>query len=674
MRTLLLLNHLFLTFAVLASTSNPVTQTSGKAVTHNGSPDAVLPGVAVTLKSAANTTILFKAENGKQVTTSPSQGRRIPHLVLNRNGALTPSFERTLLLSLEHLTVPPSGLFVRLIIETQHSDPDLGRKDTNKIRLWEETRFVPYSPESQQSTLVNFDITFQGLQKRLKKSIGTPTDYYSYRITILDSQGKTLQEIDEEYAFLMENQWRVALPKVLEDLPGAAPNELVIYYYDMIPFQADLRDPETQIPRQDVGRYIQSELIPAMVEAFKTQTDLWDFPWYADWTNYRADEGRKTLSVALGDHSTWFHGAAPSIGHALISIRVDGSFREYSNLTDGILSVFHHELFHNQQRNINLHFGGTGNVAGQDDAWQLFTEGTAVLASLVGQPTVQYEPAMQMRAYLKRANTFIGSDGDYIGDLNRSYQNVPYDFAIYWRFLYERCGGLQNGTEDPATGMKVIRHTLEVLYKGEVVDINSSTKVIRSLPRVLDMALQATPTCPFHTYEESLIDFARAIYLLRLEDGRCSTSNDSSSCGFYDPDQLYMTPPAEGYLIQTGSTTQINGSIPASYGIDLIEVKLDPLVNGRKLKLIFKGISDPENNFNVEVWKIKKQQNGVEAEGYSSKIGKPPSMRTENGSLTMEISNLRVNDFNSLGLIITRTDPFESRAPAGRYLMQLIVE
>jgi len=674
MRTFLLFNNLFLAFAVLASTTHPVTGTAAKVVTHHDSAKAALPRLTVKLNAATNATVLFKAENGKQVTTAPSAGRKIPHLILNRNGVLTPGSERTLLLSLEHLTVPPSGLYVRLIVETQHSDPDLGRKNTNKLRLWEETRFVPYSPESQQSIPVNFELTFQGLQKRLKRSIGTPTDYYGYRITLLDSQGKTLQEIDEEYAFLMENQWRVALPMVLEDSPGAAPNELVIYYYDMIPFQADLRDPETQIARQNVGRYIQTELIPAMVDAFKTQTNLWGFPWYAEWTNYRTGEGNKTLSVALGDHGTWFHGAAPSIGHALISIRVDGSFREYSNLTDGILSAFHHELFHNQQRNINMHFGGTGNVAGMDNAWQMFTEGTAVLASLVGQPSVQFEPAMQMRAYLKRANTFLGSDGDYLGDLNRSYQNIPYDAAIYWRFLYEQCGGMKNGKEDPATGMQVIRHALEVLYKGEVVDINSSTEVIGSLPRVLDIALQGTPTCAFHTYEDSLIHFARAIYLLRLEDGRCSTSNDSSPCGFYDPNQLYTMPPAEGYSIETGSTTQINGLVPTSYGIDLIEVELDPSAKGRNLKLILKGISDPENDFNVEVWKINKQKNGVVTERYSGSMEGPQSMRTENGSLTMEVGDLSLNDFNSLGLIITRTDPFESQARSGRYLIQLLVK
>lgn len=674
MRTILFLNNLFLIFAVLGSTGNPAATTAAKAMSQRDQVNSALPSLKVTLKATNNATILFKAKNGKEVTAPATQVRKIPHLVLNRNGVLTPGFERTLLLSLENLAVPKSGLYARLIIETQHSDPDLGRKNTNKVQLWKETKFIPYSVEPQRLVSVDFNIAFQGFLKREQKSIQTPTDYYSYQITLLDSQGNTLQEISEEYAFLMENQWRVPLPKVLEASPNAAPNELLIYYYDMIPFQADLRDPDTQIPRQDVGRYIQTELIPAMVDAFETQTNLWQLPWYEEWSNYRTDEDPKTLSVALGEYSTWFHGSAPSLGHALISIRVDGSFREYSNITDGILSVFHHELFHNQQRNISLHFGDKGNIAGNDQAWKLFTEGTATLASFVGQPTVQFEPAIRMRTYLKRANTFIGSDGGFIGNLNKNYQEIPYHLAIYWRFLYESCGGIKNGIEDPATGMQVIRHTLETLYKGEVVNVSSSTDVTEALPRILDIALKATPSCTFRTYDESLIHFARAIYLLRLEDGRCSTPNDSTYCGFYDPYKLYQTPHAEDYLIQADSTTQINGSISRSYGIDLIELELDPSTEGKTLKLIFKNISNPENEFNVELWKIKTLQSESAPESYLAQTDEPKSTRTENGYLTMEIANLSVNDFNGLGLIITRMDSYEDTEASGRYLIQLLVE
>jgi hypothetical protein len=674
MRTILFLNHLFLIFTILGSTGNTSSTTVAKAMSQRGQVSSVLPSLKVTLKAANNATILFKAENGKEGTAPTSQGRKIPHLVLNRNGVLTPSFERTLLLSLGNLAVPTSGLYARLSIETQHSDPDLGRKNTNKTQLWKETKFIPSSAESQQLISVDFNIVFQSLLKRGQKSIQTPTDYYNYQITLLDSQGNILQEISEEYAFLMENQWRVPLPKVLEASPGAAPNELLIYYYDMIPFQADLRDPDTQIPRQDVGRYIQTELVPAMVEAFKTQTNLWGLPWYGEWSNYRTDENPKALSVALGGYGTWFHGSAPSIGHALISIRVDGSFREYPNITDGIMSAFHHELFHNQQRNISLHFGDNGNIAGKDEAWKVFSEGTAALASFIGQPTVQFEPTPRMRTYLKRANAFIGSDRGLVADRNKSYQEIPYYSAIYWRFLYESCGGIKNGIEDPAAGMMVIRQMLETLYKGEIVNVNSSTEVITALPLLLDTALQATPSCAFHTYDESLVHFARAIYLLRLEDGRCSPSNHSTSCGFYDPDKLYQTPQAQVYSIGVGSTTQINGSIATNYGIDLIELGLDPSAQGKTLKLIIKNISDPENEFNVELWKIKTLQSGPEIESYSAQMDRPNSMRTEHGSSTVEIGNLSMNDFNGLGLIITRTDACENNEGAGRYLIQIRIE
>jgi hypothetical protein len=674
MRTILLLNNLFLIFSILGSTDKANSATIVKAMSQEAYADAASPSLTVTLKTATNATILFKAENGKEVNAPAPQVRKIPHLVLNRNGVLTPSFERTLLLSLDNLVVPKSGLYAHLIIETQHSDPDLGRKNRKRVQLLNETKFIPYSGEAQQLVSVGFNIVVQGFLKRQQKSIRTPTDYYSYRLIVVDPQGNILREISEEYAFLMENQWRVPLPKVLEASPNAAPNELLIYYCDMIPFQADLRDPDTQIPRQAVGRYIQTELIPAMMDAFETQTNLWGLPWYKEWSNYRTDEDPKTLSVALGEYSTWFHGPAPSIGHALISIRVDGGFREYSNITDGILSVFHHELFHNQQRNINLHFGNKGNIAGKDEAWKLFTEGTAVLASFVGQPTVQFEPATRMRAYLKRANAFIGSDGQFIGDLNRNYQEAPYHFAIYWRFLYESCGGIKDGLEDPATGMKVIHHVLETLYKGEIVNVNSSNDVAAGLPRILNVALQDTPTCPFHTYEESLIHFARAIYLLRLENGRCSTSYNSTYCGFYDPQRLYQIPNAEDHMIQAGSTTQINGAIATSYGIDLIELQLDPSTEGKTLKLTFKDISDPEDEFNVELWKNKTLENTSGPEAYSDQTSEPRSRRTENGFLALEIGDISMDDFNNLGLIITRMDPHENVEASGSYLIQVQVQ
>jgi hypothetical protein len=303
-----------------------------------------------------------------------------------------------------------------------------------------------------------------------------------------------------------------------------------------------------------------------------------------------------------------------------------------------------------------------------------FSEGTAVLASAVGQPAVQFESTVLPRSYLKRANAFIGSESAIGGGLNKSYKEIPYHTALYWRFLYENCGGINAQGEDPAAGMQVIRQVLETLYKGEIVDINSSTDFAEAFPIIIDAALRSTPSCRFHSYEESLTHFARAIYMLRLENGRCHAQIDSSECGFADPRHLYHTPPAETHQMQASQLVEIRGSIPSSYGIDLNELVLDPALDGKTLKIILTGGSDPRVAFNMEVWKIKTLEEDNNVTRQAIQRFEPISTVTENGSLTMEIKNLNLDEFNSLGLIITRMDPHEDLETAGAYSIQWMME
>jgi hypothetical protein len=628
--------------------------------------------LTVNFSTATEKTIVFRADEHEAEVKVEPVNNEIPHLVLRRNGVATPGFERTLNVSVGNLAVPASGIYVHLIVETQHGDPDLERKRNVRIRIRKETSFIPYDTLTQQGVHLQFDVTFDPITELPHKTIKTPTDYYRCRIIISDAQGNQLQTYVKDYAFLLENQWRVPLPKVLEATPGAAPDELLVYYYDMMPFQSDLRDPDTRIPRQEVDAYIQTELIPAMVEAFQIQSNVWEFPWYGEWRNFRREEDPKTLSVALGEHSIWFHGKPASLGHSMISIRVDGTAGEYDSLTDGIISVFHHELFHNHQRNLSLHFGKHAAIAGKEQSWMMFTEGTAVLASSVGQPAVQFAATTQPRSYLKRVNAFIGSEAAIGGGLNKSYKDIPYHTALYWRFLYENCGGIGEQEEDPAAGMKVIRHILETLYKGEIVDIHASTDVAQAFPRILDAALRSTPSCPFQSYEESLVHFARAIYMLRLEDGRCREAIHLSDCGFSDPRHLYQTPRAESYLIESNDPLEINGSIPSSFGIDLNEVTLNPAMKGKALRIVFTGNADSDLAFHVEVWKIKTSHGS--GEGQSARIGEPISMSMENNNLVLDFQALNDNNFDGLGLIITRLDSHEDTEATGTYSIRLITE
>ncbi|HEX5837527.1 MAG TPA: hypothetical protein VFY26_06830 [Anaerolineales bacterium] len=674
MRTALFLNLILIVSLLQGNMNGPAQSAIEPAPEPRAAQPAAEPRpMTVTLKSPTEATITFRAEHSKEVSAPQAEGKEIPHLVLNRNGVPTPGFERTLIVSLENIEVPPTGAYAQLVIETQHGDPDLGGGRANRIQVWEDTMFIPYSAESQELASLDFQVVFQRTLETLHTEFRTPTDYFTYRVLITDTKGNVLKEFGDDYAFLLENQWRVPLPDVLEATPGAAPKELVIYYYDMIPFQTDLRDPFTQIARLDVERYLQAELVPAMVAAFITQTNEWGLPWYEEWSNARRDEDPKALSVALVEHGIWYHGAAPSLGHAMISIRVDGSFGEYSDLTDGIMSVFHHELFHNQQRNISFHFGSNGNISGKEEAWKVVSEGTAVLASSVGQPRVQFEPTASMRSYLKRANAFIGSDGVFGGGLNKSYKELPYQMSLYWRFLYENCGGLNHGFENPAAGMLVIRNVLETLYKGEIVDINKSADVASAMPRILDAALQATPDCAFQTYEASLVQFAQSIYRLRLEDGRCLTYGFPAGCGFHDPNNLYTAPHADVFAIGEGSLL-INGSISSSYGIDLLELDLDPSADGKSIQIILRGTSTPADVFHVEVQGMRFEVRETGIERISSPAGILGSARSENGQLLLEISSLNLASCNGLALTVIRMDPYEATNGSGHYALQVQVE
>jgi hypothetical protein len=618
--------------------------------------------VDVSLRTPTDSTISFRSEN------DPDTTQQIPHLVLKRNGVLTPGFERTLSVSVDHLSIPKSGLFVDLTIDTQHSDPDLGGDKSAKIAIWHGIRFVPYSDGALKSA--DFRITFNQTVRPEHTTIQTPTDYYGYRLSVTSADGEKLQEIEQDHAFLLENQWQVPLPKVLEDSPEAAPNELVVYYCDMFPFQRDMNDANTRLKRDDVDRYIQTELVPAMVSAFVMQTNLWHMPWYREWKNYRTDEDPKTLSVALGEHKTWYHGPFLYEGNASISIRVDGTFGNYSTLTDGILSVFHHELFHNQQRNISLHFQGNDNLSGKNNAWKMFSEGTAVLASVVGEPDVELAAVTKPRDYIKRAKAFLGEDGLVGGGLNESYSEIPYHTAVYWRFLYEHCGGLFNGIESPDTGMQVIRNVLESLYDGKVVDINSSSDAAGALPEVVDLALQNTPSCEFRTYEESLLQFSEAVFLLRMPSERCNAMMEDSACGFFDPNHLYPTPNAEVHAVAANADTSVQGSIPSSYGMDLMEFKLEMSTSHKAMTILLDTDDGKHNKFCVEVWQIEAIEQPSDSGQAPVHAGHPQSICADGGSATLDIDPANSGNVNAIGVVVTRMDSHETSDP-GEYSLQL---
>jgi hypothetical protein len=546
--------------------------------------------------------------------------------------------------------------------------------------VWRESqRIVNSSGITQTGVTVVFRQEFGEIVISGTETMATPTDYFRYEVAVIDTNHpmtNPLYTFSGDYASLMENQWIARLPKVQEESAGAAPDELIVTYCDMFPFQKSVNDPSTWLPRKQVTDYVGTQLLPLMVEAFRVQTDEWGFPWYQAWTSYRSGEDAERMSVALSDGQTWFHGSAPDSGHSGISIRVKGTSKPYDTLTDGLMSIFHHELFHSLQRNINLNNGGNGDVSGEKDVWGFFSEGMAVLASSVGQPVVQFVQTSGERTYMSFAHSFVGGG---VGDLNRSYETmIPYHAAVYWRFLYEQCGGMKDDVEDPAAGMEVIRRTLRILYSGDVVDISSSVDLVGAVPEIMDRALDGS-SCPFKTHEESLTAFARTIYALGLDGGRCSEPGNPDGCGFYDPHDLYHDPPVST-ITYTGKTiayAEADQPFPAgvrsSFGMDFVDVVFGPDTEGRPLTLEFYGAPGAEAEFSVQLWKLIDSGGDTGPQRVPTQMTVPEVLTKVNaaGSLFYVIPEINTAEYNRLGLIVTRLDAKESSDPVGEYTIAL---
>ena len=641
-------------------------------------PQPVEPRVEIVAESGRQ--ITYRTQNGSTAGGEPSESREIPYLVLRRNGKLTPAWERSLTITVEGFNVPSSGAYVSLSGCTQHEAPvdELGLR---QILVWRETRWIPGSASGEA---IRFAKTFTDLTIIHNKQFSTPTDYFNLDLHITDQPDRLshlVYEFHQEYAFLIEDQWLVELPNVHGDFSGAAPGELLLYYYDMLPFHDTRGGSQFQIPRAAINEYLVAELIPAMQAAFLTESEHWGLRWHPEWRSYRPEDPPNRLSVALTDGSTWYHGQVQARGSGAISLRVNSEDNDrYQDLTDSLMSTFYHELFHNLQRGISLSFKGDGDVDGIDDAWQFFSEGTAVLATSVGQPEVQFSRSPQLPVYFLEANGFFAGGGAVERDLNRSYEQIdPYHAAIYWRFMYEKCGGMTGKSENPRLGMQIIRNALHVLYSKTVVDIQASPELVENLPAIMDLAIQLTGTCPFDNYRDSLVQFSRAVYLLQLENGRCVEPGQPPGCELYDPDRRYLQIPipeftyAGDILTVDGTAQPFPDGIKSSFGMDFLEIHLADVSRDVPFTIRLASPAAKEAEFALQVLKIDTNRHkglipGQESQVTTSDI-EAPSHKEK--MINISVQDIESSSFDRLGLIITRLDNDEKSDSLGEYSIKI---
>lgn len=633
----------------------------------------------ILLHAATNRTIFFLTQNGQKVEGQAPQAFEIPHLVLFRNGQLTEPLERQVTISVQGLDLPPHGLSITLTLETQHKSPPPEGGYWRPIPVWSQTFVLTQTNGITLPSEASLTVTYE-FPASITSAVGaelTPTDYYRLNLT--------WQEIDAEvpgstlsldYALLLENQWNVSLPALVESVPGSAPRELDIFYCDM--FLPWIDQAKTPLTRQRFFEILPAELIPQLVASLQVESNTWGFTWHPEWVSYRSEDAPNHLSIAFTDGKTWFHGMSSSAGTAEISVTLEGWVQNRSDtLLQSLVITFDHELFHNLQRDLSQHHAGQGEARGKDQAWEYFTEGTAVLASSIANSSVEFGPVTSWKGYLKFANQYLAGYYGTVKNLNLSISALEPRFAaLYWRFIYEHCGGMNQGNEDQAAGMRVIHQILETLYSGQVVDINASTDLVGGLAEVMDRVLENS-SCPFHSYAESLAAYARAVYSLRLQGGRCVSPGSPDFCQLYDPHHKYALPPAVELTYSGSAITfaaedqpQLAG-IPASFGMDFVEIRLAPETDRGSLHVELSGAESAVAVFSLQIILLKDGDHGAPPR----QVGSEPVFTgildgiTSGKVLRFNHPQIDLSSFDRLGLIITRLDSYEAIDPVGAYTL-----
>ena len=203
------------------------------------------------------------------------------------------------------------------------------------------------------------------------------------------------------------------------------------------------------------------------------------------------------------------------------------------------------------------------------------------------------------------------------------------------------------------------------------MDTQSSTDVIGGLPAVMDQVL-ANGSCPLSTHTEGLNAFARAIYALRVQGGRCTGSEASGCSGLIDPNDLYLSPPVAN-ITYAGSELRFDttlqpapAGIPSSFGMDFIEITLPQTADRSSLTIEISGGADAAAEFSAQVWELA--LDGQTAIPLRSPV---TLSTTAEGHLVHRISTLDWQTTQRLAIIIVRTDAQEQADPIGAYTISL---
>ena len=163
---------------------------------------------------------------------------------------------------------------------------------------------------------------------------------------------------------------------------------------------------------------------------------------------------------------------------------------------------------------------------------------------------------------------------------------------------------------------------------------------------------------------------------------------------YYDPNRKYFGALLAGDLTYDGTAVTHEGAIPSSFGMDFIEVRLDPTVSRQPLTVKFEGEGNVAR-FNVEIWKLgrgeekpsvpKSQAECAPGDAHPCAFTLQPKPfaltpqpetvpQNQDGAHGYVIPSVDTTTIDRLALIITRLDADETTDPAGKYRVTLASE